>query len=157
MSVYLSDRGENKFEVLVKARELAVYTIQITHNKNVFSDYDTIVNDLQKLGKDIFIELWYANNCDLRSESELRLQYQKKAIRDCYALLATIQIGKNIKNKKRKYKRLLKKAHAGEVSKEYVDECFSGFLANLDKVNCYNLKQRLIKWYEVIWDEICKN
>ena len=47
MSVYLSDRGENKFEVLVKARELAVYTIQITHNKNVFSDYDTIVNDLQ--------------------------------------------------------------------------------------------------------------
>ena len=92
MSVYLSDRGENKFEVLVKARELAVYTIQITHNKNVFSDYDSVVNDLQKLGKDIFIELWYANNCDLISESELRLQYQKKAIRDCYALLATIQL-----------------------------------------------------------------
>ena len=92
MSVYLSDRGENKFEVLVKARELAVYTIQITHNKNVFSDYDTVVNDLQKLGKDIFIGLWYANNCDLRTEPELRLQYQKKAIRDCYALLATIQL-----------------------------------------------------------------
>ena len=75
MSVYLSDRGENKFDVLIKARELAVYTIQITHNKNVFSDYDTIVNDLQKLGKG----------------------------------------------------------------------------------NCYNLKQRLIKWYEVTWYEICKN
>ena len=74
MSVYLSDRGENKFEVLVKARELAVYTIQITHNKNVFSDYDTVINDLQKLGKDIFIGLWYANNCDLRTEPELRLQ-----------------------------------------------------------------------------------
>ena len=68
-------------------------------------------------------------------------------------VLATA-IGKNIKNKKRKYKRLLKKAHAGEVSKEYVDECFSGFLANLDKGNCYNLKQRLIKWYEVTWNEI---
>lgn len=92
MSVYLSDRGENKFEVLIKARELAVYTIQITNNKNVFSDYDMVVNDLQKLGKDIFIGLWYANNCDLRTESELRLQYQRQAIRDCYALLATIQL-----------------------------------------------------------------
>lgn len=92
MSVYLSDRGENKFEVLVKARELAVYTIQITNNKNVFSDYDMVVNDLQKLGKDIFIGLWYANNCDLRTEPELRLQYQRHAIRDCYALLATIQL-----------------------------------------------------------------
>lgn len=71
-------------------------------------------------------------------------------------VLATA-IGKNIKNKKRKYKRLLKKAHAGEVSKEYVDECFSGFLANLDKGNCYNLKQRLIKWYEVTWNEIQKD
>ncbi len=71
-------------------------------------------------------------------------------------VLATA-IGKNIKNKKRKYKRLLKKAHAGEVSKEYVDECFSGFLANLDKGNCYSLKQRLIKWYEVTWDEIQKD
>ena len=57
MSVYLSDRGENKFDVLIKARELAVYTIKITHNKNVFSDYDSVVNDLQKLGKDIFIGL----------------------------------------------------------------------------------------------------
>lgn len=92
MSVYLSDRGENKFEVLIKARELAVYTIQITNNKNVFSDYDMVVNDLQKLGKDIFIGLWYANNCDLRTEQELRLQYQRQAIRDCYALLATIQL-----------------------------------------------------------------
>ena len=92
MSVYLSDRGDNKFEVLVKARELAVYTIQITNNKNVFSDYDMVVNDLQKLGKDIFIGLWYANNCDLRTEPELRLQYQRQAIRDCYALLATIQL-----------------------------------------------------------------
>ena len=81
---------------MIKARELAVYTIKITHNKNVFSDYDSVVNDLQKLGKDIFIDLWYANNCDLRTESELRLQYQKKAIRDCYALLATIQLAQSL-------------------------------------------------------------
>lgn len=71
-------------------------------------------------------------------------------------VLATA-IGKNIKNKKQKYKRMLRKAKKGELTKEYVDECFRGFLANLDKGNCYNLKQRLIKWYEVTWDEICKN
>ena len=75
MSVYLSDRGENKFEVLVKARELAVYTIQITHNKNVFSDYDTVVNDLQKLGKDIFIGLWYANT--VNDGGEMDVTYDK--------------------------------------------------------------------------------
>ena len=71
-------------------------------------------------------------------------------------VLATA-IGKNIKNKKQKYKRMLRKVKKGDLTKEYVDECFSGFLANLDKGNCYNLKQRLIKWYEVTWDEICKN
>ena len=52
---------------------------------------------------------------------------------------------------------MLRKVKKGDLTKEYVDECFSGFLANLDKGNCYNLKQRLIKWYEVTWDEICKN
>ena len=71
-------------------------------------------------------------------------------------VLATA-IGKNIKNKKQKYKRMLRKVKKGDLTKEYVDECFRGFLANLDKGNCYNLKQRLIKWYEVTWDEICKN
>lgn len=68
-------------------------------------------------------------------------------------VLATA-IGKNIKNKKQKYKRMLRKVKKGDLTKEYVDECFSGFLANLDKGNCYNLKQRLIKWYEVTWNEI---
>lgn len=71
-------------------------------------------------------------------------------------VLATA-IGKNIKNKKQKYKRMLRKVKKGDLTKEYVDECFSGFLANLDKGNCYNLKQRLIKWYEVTWDEIQKD
>ena len=71
-------------------------------------------------------------------------------------VLATA-IGKNIKNKKQKYKRMLRKVKKGDLTKEYVDECFSGFLANLDKGNCYNLKHRLIKWYEVTWYEICKN
>lgn len=32
MSVPLNERSEGKLEVIVKARELAVYTIQITNN-----------------------------------------------------------------------------------------------------------------------------
>ena len=185
MSVYLSDRGENKFEVLVKARELAVYTIQITHNKNVFSDYDTVVNDL---GIDDYVR--YQDDFLLFHESKEHLKNCLDIIKSKLSaigitvnpkktrifeigkpfeylgftwritpskkVLATA-IGKNIKNKKQKYKRMLRKVKKGDLTKEYVDECFSGFLANLDKGNCYNLKQRLIKWYEVTWDEIQKD
>lgn len=76
-------------------------------------------------------------------------------ITDSKKILATA-IGKNIKNKKRKYKRMLMKVKRGELEKKYVDECFRTFLSNLENGNCYNLIQRLKKWYEVTWNEICK-
>ena len=41
MSVPAGQRKENRLEVVMQARELAVYTLRITSNKNVFiPDYD---------------------------------------------------------------------------------------------------------------------
>lgn len=38
MSVPVNSRSKSKLEVCVKARELCVYTIKITSNKNVFTE-----------------------------------------------------------------------------------------------------------------------
>lgn len=98
MSVPVSERSDNKFEVILKARHLASYTLKVASNINIFDEkyYNAITQDIIKLGKDIYIHLWDANNCDLRTESETRLAYQKQALRECQDLLATIQLAQPI-------------------------------------------------------------
>ena len=64
MSVPAGQRAKSKFEVLIKARELAKYTLDITKNEKVFKvEYqNSLTNDLIKIAKDIFINCWIANN-----------------------------------------------------------------------------------------------
>ena len=46
MSVPVNQRGQGKLEVCTKARDLAVYTLQITKNKKVFAEeYQTAITD----------------------------------------------------------------------------------------------------------------
>lgn len=98
MSVIKAKRGEQKLEVLTKARELAVYTIKITSNEKVFIKefQEPITNDLIRTSKNIFMNLFEANNCSLKTEFELRQTLVRQAIRDCYNLLALMQIAKPI-------------------------------------------------------------
>lgn len=98
MSVIKAKRGELKLEVLSKARELSVYTIKITSNENVFTKefQIPITNDIIKTSKDIFLHLFEANNVNLKTDYELRNSLMKEAIRECYNLLALMQIAKPI-------------------------------------------------------------
>lgn len=104
-SVLKSKRGETKFDLIIKARELCVYTLRITDNKNVFpiGCQEDLISQIRNLSIDIFKSLYDANNIDIRKTNKnlkedfkTRRRYISKAIRECYDLLALIQIAKPI-------------------------------------------------------------
>lgn len=97
MSVPVNQRGEGKLTVLVKANELAVYTIQICCNQNVFKpEYQSaLTNDIISAAKDIFVHAWTANGIHVGDSPERaaeRRRLQEQAITDCSTLLALIGI-----------------------------------------------------------------
>ena len=59
MSVNESERGKGKFDVLIKANDLAVYTIRITKNPKIFlPEYQTaLTNDIIHTAKEIFTKV----------------------------------------------------------------------------------------------------
>jgi hypothetical protein len=98
---HVSKRTPGKFDVLVKAKELAIYTIHITHNEKHFPkkyrfsivknlqdkamyilDCLTMANELNPCGKDTFYPEIY----------ERRKVYQKEAYAACRSLLTMIDI-----------------------------------------------------------------
>ena len=87
MSVNESERGKGKFDVLIKANGLAVYTIRITKNSKIFlPEYQTaLTNDIIHTAKEIFTKA--------RNWLE-RKKLQQEAARECNNLLALIQIAK---------------------------------------------------------------
>lgn len=58
MSVNESERGKGKFDVLIKANDLAVYTIRITKNPKIFlPEYQTaLTNDIIHTAKENIYE-----------------------------------------------------------------------------------------------------
>lgn len=70
MSVNESERGKGKFDVLIKANGLAVYTIRITKNPKIFlPEYQTaLTNDIIHTAKEIFTKAWTANNIRVGDE-----------------------------------------------------------------------------------------
>lgn len=70
MSVNESERGRGKFDVLIKANDLAVYTIRITKNPKIFlPEYQTaLTNDIIHTAKEIFTKAWTANNIRVGDE-----------------------------------------------------------------------------------------
>ena len=110
MSVPAGERTQNKFEVILKARELAKYTLDITKNKNIFlPEYQTaLTNDIINTVKDIFMKCWTANNIRVTKteEAERRLDLQAQAAEKCNNLLAQIDLAKTVyhlKSKRIKY------------------------------------------------------
>lgn len=97
-NVVKSKRGIGKLSALTKAKGLAVYTIKITANKNVFVPeyWESITSDIVETSKNIFEYLYEANNCDLHTEYELRRKLMNEAIRKCYRLLSLIDMSQPI-------------------------------------------------------------
>lgn len=99
MSVPESERTKSKFLVLVKADELAVYTIKITNNPNIFlpAYRSALTDDIIRSAKNIFVHCFNANNIRVDNDREKMLSrrnLQEQAAQECNNLLALIRIAK---------------------------------------------------------------
>lgn len=140
MSVPVGRRGENKLATAMAAHELAVYTIKITCNANVFKqEYQAaLTDDIVSAAKDIAKLTMRANNVLVKSTqlAQLRLRYQYEAANSCNDLLVLIQLAKpvyHLAGKRIKYwaglivntRKLIRAWHDANA-KEYKDK---GYLA----------------------------
>lgn len=98
MSVPVNQRTQGKLEVAVKARDVAVYTLQITKNKKIFTeDYQEAVTDkIITTALNIHCLVWAANNINVTSYEAMaeRFALQEKAAAQCNVLLSLIDIAK---------------------------------------------------------------
>jgi hypothetical protein len=112
MSVPEGERSHGStLEVLVKARELASYTLHICTNENTFPPQfqAAITGKIEETAINIFVDCWTANNILIGKDPE-RWQYRKRlqerAANNCNNLLAIIQIAQavfHLKLKRVKY------------------------------------------------------
>lgn len=84
-----------------KARELAVHTIKICKNENIFlPEYKgAITEDLIKTAKDIFCDAWAANNVMVGKSPEKwrqRQLLQERSAAGCNRMLALIGLAKSL-------------------------------------------------------------
>ena len=128
MSVNESERGKGKFDVLIKANDLAVYTIRITKNPKIFlPEYQTaLTNDIIHTAKEIFTKAWTANN---------------------------IRVGDEPRNwlERKKLHRLVNKCKRGEITKEKVNVCYAGWRVHAEKGDSTHLLDRMDKYYKDLW------
>ena len=96
----------------IKARELALHTIKICCNKNIFlPEYQSaLTDDIIRTAKDIYKNVEAANNIRvLKYDPDTwqdRRKLQKRAIKDCGDLISCISLAKSLfhlKGKKVKY------------------------------------------------------
>ena len=100
MSVVEEKRRKGKLEVIIKALDLASYTIQITANEKVFDPKfrAAVTDDLISHAKDIYLICWTANNIRVSSEeaAKERLRLQDKAVTKCNTFLGLLDIAKKV-------------------------------------------------------------
>lgn len=103
--------GNRALDACEYARELAIHTIKICNNKNIFKpEYQSaLTNQIIALAVDIYTNTWGANNILVRDDSERwreRHRLQEIAANECNRLLALIQLAKtlfHLRQKKVKY------------------------------------------------------
>lgn len=110
MAVVESERSQSKLETIVKALDLATYTIRITNNPKVFlPEYrSSLTDDIIRTAKDIYIDAWTANNVLVKTADDwkVRKALQERAARNCNNLLALMGLAKSVfhlKSKRIKY------------------------------------------------------
>lgn len=101
MSVPVFKRKENRLEVIVKAKELAVYTLNITANVKHFPEeyWNGITSKLVCEANDVFLKCWSANNINANLSDEFyreRKKLQTEAILACNNLLALIELAQKV-------------------------------------------------------------
>ena len=93
-------RGEGKFTLLIKAQELATYTIKIVANEKVFNPLYTrnIIDDIVFCAKEQFLLLSEANDINVQDESDWRKRRrcQLDALRYLKRLLRLIDIAHRV-------------------------------------------------------------
>ena len=105
------DTPQNRqLEACEKAMELAIHTIKVCSNKNIFAEeyQGALTNDIIRTAKDIYLNAWSGNNVYVKDGErwEERKHYQLTAITKCNELLALINIARrlfHLKGKKVKY------------------------------------------------------
>lgn len=103
--------ANRQLEACEKAMELALHTIKICKNKNIFTvDYqEALTNDIIKCSKDIYVYAWNGNNVFVTADNgrwKERSKLQVAAISKCNELLALINIARrlfHLKGSKVKY------------------------------------------------------
>lgn len=93
------------------ARLLAIHTIKICNNKNIFlPEYQNAMTDkIISVATNIFVNAWGANNIKVDNDPERwrnRHRSQELSVNECNQLLGLIQIAKtlfHLKSKKVKY------------------------------------------------------
>ena len=101
MSVPECERSKPKLEAIVKAMDLASYTIKITSNENVFKpQFQTaLTDDIVHVARSIYSNAWKANNINVSKNPNLkdeRKRFQVLAVAECYELLSLIQLAKPV-------------------------------------------------------------
>ena len=93
MSVPVPQRGEGKLEVNTLAKDLVVYTLKITANKNVFTeDQDYFIQRLNDTVVSIHLQCWRANNIKV-GDNEQRYK-DRIELQACNDMEALIEIAK---------------------------------------------------------------
>ena len=110
-------RGEGIFDVTLKARELAAYTIRVCANPRIFKPElnTSITNNIVHLAVTIFLLCFEANEVNVRKNQtpeklckhvNARLDYQEEAYQKTEDLLALIHLASpifHLKSKRIKY------------------------------------------------------
>lgn len=76
MAVAEGERSQSKLEVIVRALDLATYTIRITNNQKIFlPEYrSSLTDDIIRTAKDIYIDAWTANNILVKSADDWKMR-----------------------------------------------------------------------------------
>ena len=96
------DTPQNRqLDACQKAMDLALHTIKICNNKNIFKEeyQDALTNDIIRCAKDIYIYAWDANNVYVKKGEDgwiERVQLQTKALTKCNELLALINLARRL-------------------------------------------------------------
>lgn len=97
MSVPKWKRGDGDLNIFIESQEFAIYIFKITTNENVFLSVfkDTITIPLTNLARDIYLNLWKANNIRLTPNTlATRQSFQKLALQEITDFLALWNLAK---------------------------------------------------------------
>lgn len=100
MSVRTGERTQGELTVIVKAKEMAIYTIKITNNEKVFPKRYrlSVVNKIQDKAFDVINCLIEANEIypKTREEWRIRREKQRQAMSCCRSLLTMVDMCKEL-------------------------------------------------------------